>query len=533
MLRLDLAIGATEEPQSPLELTRELEAVKRFPEGNPNPVLQIGADDVLLYANPASAPLVDGLGLAIGDPLPPGLADRIGVALAQLPPGGVEVQAGDQTFAILPVEAPELGVVNLYGTDVTAARVLERFPLWNPNPVLRMSQEGTLLFANDASAPIVAALGLEVGDRFPADALRKLLRALHEPEPPPLELTSGGRHYALHPRLVPELQTVNVYGLDVTAARAMDKFPDENPNPVLRVTKDGRLQYVNPAGEVLSRALGVEVGDELPADFAARLADVVARSSEERLELRAEGRIFELRAVSVYEFDFVNLYGTDVTAARAIEEANRENERLLLAILPPSVADRLRSGETTIADSFDDMAVLFADIVGFTALSSRLSAAEVVRVLNRLFSEFDILADRHGLEKIKTIGDAYMAVGGLVPDPEGRDPAVAVVQMARELVRTTARLAASLGYDLTVRVGVHTGPSVAGVIGTRKFIYDVWGDAVNRASRMESHGVPGRVQVSEETYQRLRGSFTFEPRDTIDMKGLGPTMTYLLVAPID
>jgi class 3 adenylate cyclase len=532
MLRADLGIEAPEEPQLPDALARELEAVKRFPEGNPHPVLQVGGDGVLLYANPASAPLVAALGLGVGHPLPPELADELARALELVPHGAIELQAGERMFSILPVEAPELGVTNLYGTDVTAARVVERFPMWNPHPVLRMSREGTLLFANDASGPIVAALGVEVGERLPDDELAPLLRALHEPEPEPLELTSGGRHYALHPRLVPELQTINLYGVDITALRAIDKFPDENPNPVLRVTQDRRLQYVNPAGELLTRALGVDVGDDLPAGFAERLDDVVARSSEDRLELRAEDRIFELRAVEVYEYGFVNLYGTDVTAARAIEVANRENERLLLAILPPSVAERLRAGETTIADSFDDMAVLFADLVGFTALSSKLSAAEVVRVLNTLFSEFDALADRHGLEKIKTIGDAYMAVGGLVPDPEGRDPAVAVARMALELVRATETLAASFGHELSLRVGVHSGPSVAGIVGTRKFIYDVWGDAVNRASRMESHGVPGRVQVTEETCRRLRDWFTFEPRGTIDIKGLGPTTTYLLGAPI-
>jgi class 3 adenylate cyclase len=523
-------LEAADGPQLPLAVDRELEAVKRFPEGNPNPVLQVGTDGVLLYANPASAPLVSALGLAVGKPLPPALADDLADALRLVPPGAIELEAGERSFELLPVEAPELGVTNLYGTDITAARVLERFPLWNPNPVLRVSRDGTLLFANDASAPIVAALGVQLGDRLPDEARRQVLRALDDPEPGPLELTTGGRHYALHPRLVPELQTINLYGMDVTALRAMDKFPDENPNPVLRVTQDGRLQYVNPAGELLARALGIDLGEKLPEDFARLIEDVVARSSEDRLELEANGRIFELRAVEVYEFGFVNLYGTDVTAARAIEAASRENERLLLAILPPSVAERLRSGEAMIADSFDDMAVLFADLVGFTALSSRLSAAEVVRILNTLFSEFDGLADRHGLEKIKTIGDAYMAVGGLVPDPEDRDPAVAVAEMALDLVAATERLAATFGYELTLRVGVHAGPTVAGVVGTRKFIYDVWGDAVNRASRMETSGVPGRVQVSEETYRRLRDSFTFEPRGTIDVKGLGPTATYLIDA---
>lgn len=520
--------------RAPVGLADELEAVKRFPEGNPNPVLQVDGDGVLRYANPASDLLVRALGLELGDPVPAAIADELSAALEHVPPRAIELQVNERTFSVLPVEAPELGVTNLYATDVTAARVLERFPMRNPNPVLRVASDGTLLFANDASAPIVAAIGAEVGERLPEDAGGSILRALGEPVPDPFEIACGGRHYALHPRLVPELQTINVYGVDVTAVRAIDKFPDENPNPVLRVTRDGHLQYANPAAaDVLQHALGVEVGDALPAKFWRQVHQAIAAGGIERLELEAGGRIFELRAVSVYEFDFVNLYGTDVTAARAIEQAHRENERLLLAILPPSVAERLRGGETTIADSYDDLAVLFADLVGFTALSRRVSAPEVVRILNDVFSAFDELADRYGLEKIKTIGDAYMAVGGLLPDRDGRDPAVAVAEMALGLVAATARVAAGFGHELGVRVGVHAGPSVAGVIGTRKFIYDVWGDAVNNASRMESLGVPGRVQVTEETYRRLRDAFSFERRGTIDVKGIGKVTTYLLGDPIE
>ena len=522
----------TDGSRPPLQLARELEAVKRFPEGNPNPVLQVGGDGVLLYANPASADLVRSLDLACGAPVPATMLEEIRQALEFVPPRPFEWEAESRTYSVLPVEAPELGVTNLYATDVTAERVLERFPLHNPNPVLRVSSDGRLLFANEASAPIVAALRTQVGQKFPAETRSHLLRALDEAEPDPLEVMSRGRHYALHARLVSELNTINVYGVDVTALRAIDKFPDENPNPVLRLTGDGRLQYANPASDLLRRALGIEVGDALPADFRRRVEDVVAGSSDEQLELEAGGRTFELRPVSVYEFGFVNIYGTDVTAARAIEQAHRENERLLLAILPPSVAERLRQGETTIADSFDDIAVLFADLVGFTALSSRLSASEVVDILNAIFSAFDELADRHGLEKIKTIGDAYMAVGGLVSDPRGRDPALAVAEMALEVVRATEQLAASTGRELSVRVGVHAGPSVAGIIGTRTFVNDVWGDAANKASRMESHGVPNRVQVSEATYQRLRGSFSFERRGVVDIKGIGPETTYFLDAPL-
>ena len=524
-----MSADATDEPLFTIGPDRELEAIKRFPEGNPNPVFQITGDGSILYANPASRPILAALQLAVGDDLPPELVGEVQDSLRLVPPRAFELAAGDQTFAVLPVEAPELGVVNLYATDVTAARVLARFPDWNPNPVLRVSRDGTLLYANAVSAPIVGEVAARTGEQLPPDAMHHLFRAVDEPEPEPLEIQCGGRHYALHPRFLPELGTINVYGTDVTALHAIDKFPDENPNPVLRVTRDGRLQYANPASDALLRALEIEVGDRLPDEFLGRVQAAAARGVGERLELQADGRIYELLTVSVYEFDFVNLYGTDVTAARAIEQANRENERLLLAILPPTVAERLRNGETSIADSFDEMAVLFADLVGFTELSSRLSAAEVVGILNDVFSIYDELADQHELEKIKTIGDAYMAVGGVASDPNGRDHVGAVAEMALAMVSATERLAVDSGYDLRVRVGVHVGPTVAGVIGMRKFIYDVWGDAVNKASRMESYGVPGRIQVTEETYLRLRGLFAFERRGAIAIKGLGQVTTYYLL----
>jgi class 3 adenylate cyclase len=521
----------TGRPPSALRLERELEAVKRFPDGNPNPVLQIDLAGRLLYANPASAPILAALDVESGEPLPAELAAELLESVRAPACWPVELDAGERVFSILPVEAPELGFVNLYATDVTAARVLERFPDWNPNPVMRISRDGTLLYANAASFSIMQALGVQVGERLPAERNEALLRALEQRGGSYPEIQSDGRHYLLVPVLVPELDTVNVYGTDITALKAIDKFPDENPNPVLRVTRDGRLQYANPASNPLARALGIEVGDRLPSDFLRRVEATLGEGAEQRIELRAGDRTFELLVVSVYEFGFINLYGTDVTAAREVERANRENERLLLAILPPSIADRLRSGETTIADSFEDMSVLFADLVGFTELSARLPPADVVQILNDVFWAFDELADRHGLEKIKTIGDAYMAVGGIAEEPGERDHAAAVADMALAMVAATDDMASRSGHALQIRIGLHTGPTVAGVIGLRKFIYDVWGDAVNTASRMESHGLPGRIQVTRETYRRLQHLFAFEERGTIDVKGLGRVMTYFLLGP--
>jgi len=210
----------------------------------------------------------------------------------------------------------------------------------------------------------------------------------------------------------------------------------------------------------------------------------------------------------------------------ALTEAQATSERLLLNILPARVAERLAAGETSIADWFDDATVLFADLVGFTRVAAQLEPRATRDLLDRLFTEFDGLADRHGLEKIKTIGDAYMVVGG-VPEPSSDHPA-RVVAFGLDLLDATARTATELDLPLDVRVGVHTGPVVAGVVGTRKFSYDLWGDTVNVASRLESLGVAGAVQVSETTCLRIRDVFDAEPRGTIELKGGGQATTFLV-----
>ncbi|MCE9573980.1 MAG: HAMP domain-containing protein [Deltaproteobacteria bacterium] len=208
--------------------------------------------------------------------------------------------------------------------------------------------------------------------------------------------------------------------------------------------------------------------------------------------------------------------------------AEKENsERLLLNVLPGPIADRLKASNGVIVDRFEAVTVLFADLVGFTALSSRTSPEALVGMLDELFSIFDRLAEELGLEKIKTIGDAYMVVAG-IPEPRA-DHALAIARMGLAMQAELRAYSARNGTDLTIRVGIHTGSVVAGVIGRKKFIYDLWGDTVNTASRMESHGIPGRVHVSEATYQLLRDDLAFEARGVIDIKGKGPMATYLVV----
>ncbi|WP_017720921.1 adenylate/guanylate cyclase domain-containing protein [Kamptonema formosum] len=221
----------------------------------------------------------------------------------------------------------------------------------------------------------------------------------------------------------------------------------------------------------------------------------------------------------------------DITQRLQAEEALRhqqeKTERLLLNILPEPIADRLKQKPSTIAEDFAEVTVLFADIVGFTQLASYLSPIQLVNLLNEIFSAFDWLTEKYSLEKIKTIGDAYMVVGGM--PVRRQDHAHAIAEMALDMQAEIARFNAKNNLAFSIRTGIHSGPVVAGVIGIKKFIYDLWGDTVNTASRMESHGLAGRIQVSDATYQLLREHYLLEKRGAIQVKGKGEMTTYFLL----
>jgi adenylate cyclase len=327
---------------------------------------------------------------------------------------------------------------------------------------------------------------------------------------------------------------------------------------ILRTLQDGVLtqdmeRRVTSANQALCRMLGVDesallgrrceevlggAGTATGALFEQALAGAEGVPQDAELESRFGERVPVAISVMLLR-DFlgktvgaVGLY-QDISRRKEIERLYAElaverqrSEQLLLNVLPAPIAERLKRGQTTIADSFDEITVLFADIVEFTPLSARQSPSELVRRLGAIFSAFDRLAEKHGLEKIKTIGDAYMVVGGL-PEPRP-DHAEAVAAMALDMLQETSRLRSPDGQPCRIRIGINTGPVVAGVIGTRKFSYDLWGDTVNVASRLESHGVPGQIHVSEATYRRLRERYDFSPPQQTEIKGRGTLTTYFL-----
>jgi class 3 adenylate cyclase len=214
-------------------------------------------------------------------------------------------------------------------------------------------------------------------------------------------------------------------------------------------------------------------------------------------------------------------------ALAALRVEQQKSESLLLNILPRSIAERLKATSGTIADHFDSASILFADIVNFTPFAQRLSPAEVVSVLDQLFSHFDTLVERHGLEKIKTIGDCYMAAAG-IPEPSA-DHARRAALLALDMQAAVSTSTVGDAVGLELRIGINSGPVIAGVIGSKRFLYDLWGDAVNTASRMESQSTSGEIQITRATYELLKDEFVCTRRGTIEVKGKGQMETWYLV----
>ena len=313
--------------------------------------------------------------------------------------------------------------------------------------------------------------------------------------------------------------------LDLALANTFDlmlldmEMPEMTGMEVLNAMKDKPelsglpVIVVSGAEQVENAVQCIELGAEdfLPKPFSPTLLRARVTSSIEKKRLR--------------DLDRLRLQQLQ-TEKELLQIEKDKSENLLLNILPKAVADRLKHGEQTIANGHATVTVLFADLVGFTELARRTTPADLVSLLNAIFTAFDLLVEKHQLEKIKTIGDSYMLAGGI---PLHRaDHAQAVADIALEMIQTLATLNAEKGTNLRVRIGINTGPIVAGVIGKRKFTYDLWGDTVNLASRMESSGVPGLVHVSESTYESLKGEFDLEERGITQVKGIGEVRTYFL-----
>lgn len=285
---------------------------------------------------------------------------------------------------------------------------------------------------------------------------------------------------------------------------------------------------------------GYEVLEHMKKDHALRDVPVIVISAQDELESVVRGielgaddylpKTFEpvlLQARIGACLEKKRLRDKEQAYIREIQMEREKSEQLLLNILPAPIAERLKRDHEVIADNFYDVSVMFIDVVDFTPLATQMSPADMVKLLNSIFSNIDALVDKHNLEKVKTSGDSYMVVGGLPVPRAGHLESMA--DMALDVLAGASQFSRADGAPFQLRLGFHAGPVVAGVIGTKKFIYDLWGDTVNIASRMESHGLPGFIQVTQNVLDRLNDCYSFQPRGEIPVKGKGNMMTYLLI----
>ncbi|NJM19072.1 MAG: PAS domain S-box protein [Richelia sp. RM2_1_2] len=317
------------------------------------------------------------------------------------------------------------------------------------------------------------------------------------------------------------IQSVNPYGRFLYVNRAWTETLGYSKADV---TKINVFDIIHPdfkqrCRDVFYRIISIGNFEHLQAAFLTKNGQTIFLEGNVNCKI-VEGKPIAIRAI------FRNVTAR-ISAEKALQHQQQQTERLLLNILPVSIANRLKQGAGIIADNFDDVTVLFADIVGFTQIAASVSATTLVSLLNQIFSVFDRLSLKYGLEKIKTIGDAYMVVGGLPTRMDNHPQAVA--SMALEMQDAMIVFNQRNNLNFSIRIGIHTGSVVAGVIGLQKFTYDLWGNTVNIANRMESHGLAGKIQVTEDTQKRLCKDFILEKRGEISVKGKGKMTTYFLI----
>ncbi|MBD1864761.1 PAS domain-containing protein [Trichocoleus sp. FACHB-46] len=404
------------------------------------------------------------------------------------------------------------------------------------------------LVTNDPSIRFYAGTPLVTPDGFPLGTLCVLDRIPRNLTPEQRKaLQVLGRQVIAQMELRLQIEKLERQINRYQQAEAQLRASDQQVVDLLEGMTDGfwaldrqwRFTFVNQkAGQILQKSpeelLGKVIWDVLSDLAGSKFDEEFHNAVTQQVSVNFEefyaplGRWIEVRAFPSYEG--LSAFIHDITIRRVMEEALRyqqeQADRLLSNTLPGPIAKRLKLQEDTIADSFEEVTILFADLVNFTQWASEITPTALVSYLNEIFSAFDQLTEKHGLEKIKTIGDAYMVAGGL-PIPSDHH-VEAIAEMGLDMLSAIVQFNTKHGTKLNLCVGINTGPVIAGVIGTKKFSYDLWGDTVNIASRMESHGLPGRVQVTEATYHHLKTHYTFEKRDIIEVKGKGSMQTYLI-----
>ena len=498
-----------------------IKVLEKFPNQNPNPVLRFSDKGVLLYYNNPSEPIINAWKIKINDKPHKNFLDKLKKTISE-GENSFEINVEQKIFLLKAVYVKELDCINVYGTNITAKKAIDKFPDQNPNPVMRVSKEGILNYHNTASSDIVSSLNLKIGEMISDNLIELVGKTILTKSITKSEITAGKKTYMAHFVPIPEFDFIIIYAADITAKKAINKFPDKNPNPVMRIDKNGELNYFNDASNYIIQNWGIGLNETIPIEIINNLTKPNSNDTP-NMEFEVGDKTYYFNLVKIYEFDFYLLYCTDITDTK-------DKERILAKLskyFSPQVYSSIFTGEldVNINTNRKSLTVFFSDIKGFTTITEKLEPEILTELITYYLTEMTDIAIEYGGTVDKYIGDAIMIFFG-DPNTEGiKKDAVSCVAMAlkmRRKVKAIRKKWESFGLTeaLDVRMGIHTDVCTVGNFGSQdRLDYTVLGNGVNLASRLETLANPNEILISENTYNVIRNDIRCTYFDEIKVKG--------------
>ena len=492
--------------------------LKKFPDQNPNPVLRFSNKGVLEYYNSPSKKIIQFFDLEMNEKVNnKDILNELNKAVSKKI-HSFEIKVQSLTYKLKCVYIKELGSINVYGTDITAKKVIDKFPDSNPNPVMRVSYDGVLNYHNKASLRLVGGLSLKVSEIVSKPILKYIGEVSISGEATNYEIKVGNFTYSASFVPVPEFQFIIVYASDITALKVIKKFPNQNPNPVLRINLEGHLDYFNDASTYIVKNLGCTIGSKLPLNLLEKIFN-----EEDAFEREIGSKTYMFNVVKIEEFSFYLIYGTDTTDSK-------DKERILEKLskyFSPQVYDSIFTGEldVKINTTRKNLTVFFSDIKSFTTITEKLEPEILTDLITNYLTEMTNIAIKHGGTVDKYIGDAIMIFFGDPNSNGAKKDATACVLMALEMKKKLKRLKrdwvkTGLSESLDVRMGIHTDVCTVGNFGSSdRLDYTVLGNGVNLASRLESLAKANQILISENTQNLIKNKIDCKFFNEVKVKG--------------
>ena len=503
---------------------------EKFPDQNPNPVIRLSVTGEILYFNTPSIDIITHWGTVKDKTIPKSIFQKIKKSKKEANELSFEIQTDKNFYILKSVYVKELDSYNIYFQDITAKKIISKFPDQNPNPVMQVDFKGSLIYFNQASRLFIDHHELKIGSLVNKDLLSLIGKAALTSTPNHGQLKFAHTTYNINLVPVREFDFIIVYCTDITAEDLIRKFPDQNPNPVLRFDKEYVLEYFNDAAKYIINEWGIIIGQSIDKWIISKIEDI-DRSELKNIEFNVGDKIFSSDIIFTPQFDFYLMYCTDISESKAKEMILEK----LSKYFSPQVFNSIFSGEldVKINTSRKNLTIFFSDIKGFTSLTEKLEPEQLTKLVADYLTEMTDIAIKYGGTVDKYIGDAIMIFFG---DPKSngiKKDAISCVRMAMEMLIRLNIIKKKWKHqgitdDLSVRIGIHSDICTVGNFGSKdRLDYTVLGNGVNLASRLEGLADPNSVLISENTFNIIKGEIDCESSDEVTVKGkLHPVKTY-------